>query len=194
MRIVTVLRSGGEYLPEHVERLRKQCRKHSKAEFVCFADTDVPGRKPLLHGWPGWWSKIHVFRLHGPCFFVDLDTTICGDIASLLDLAKAHPFIALRDFNFPVRIMGSGVMAWSGDMRHLYRTFASDPERHMLENRSGRWLGDQGFLERRTQPEFWQDLAPGAVVSWKKHCGNGIPEGARVVAFHGRPRPWEVGQ
>ena len=51
-------------------------------------------------------------------------------------------------------------------------------------------------------PRSWQLVQPligaaarwGAnVVSWKVHCKAGIPQGADVVCFHGRPRPWEIG-
>jgi len=30
-------------------------------------------------------------------------------------------------------------------------------------------------------------------VSYKVHCRAGVPAGARVVCFHGRPKPWDPG-
>ncbi len=79
-------------------------------------------------------------------------------------------------------------------MGRLYKEFRKAPENRMAENAGGRFLGDQGFIERQEKPELWQDLVPGAVVSWKKHCQRGVASGALVVCHHGKPRPWEVGQ
>ncbi len=191
-RIVTVLRRGGGYSWQHVERLRRQCLRFARgAEFMCLSDD--PRGTPLQHDWPGWWAKMEMFRLPGPCLYMDLDTTITGDLQPLLDVAKKAGFVTLRDFNAPQREVQSSLMAWACDMRWLYERFAEDPARHMAENDEPRWWGDQGFIERNTRPEFWQNVLPGACVSWKKHCANGLPFGARVVVFHGRPRPWEVG-
>lgn len=192
--ILTVLRSGGEYRPEHVDRLRAQCAEHAPGiAFRCLSD--VPGvGAPLEHGWPGWWSKIEAFGVPGPVLYMDLDTHVVGGLAPLLGVAARDRFTVLRDFNPRSRVMGSGLMAWSGDMRGLRDRFAATPGRHMAANRSSRWWGDQGFIERHEEGFiFWQEALPGAVVSWKKHCRAGIPAGARVVCFHGKPRPWEVG-
>ena len=193
MRILTVLRTGGEYAPEHVERLRDQCGKFAPGiPFHCISDVDVPGRLKMKHDWPGWWAKMEAFRFRGPCLYMDLDTTLTGMLGRLVSIAHERPFVVLRDFNFPVREVQSSVMAWRGDMRRLYTAFAADPAKHMQENNCGRWWGDQGFIERRAKREYWQDVLPGACVSHKKHCKDGVPHGARVVVFHGRPRPWEV--
>lgn len=187
--ILTVLRSGGEYRREHADRLRAQCAVHAPGvEFVCL--TEGAG---LVSDWPGWWAKIEAFRHAGPVLYMDLDTTVCGPLAPLLEAAEQHDFIALRDFNPGQREMGSGLMAWRGDMSHLVREFERDPAEHMARCTVPRWWGDQGFIEPLTPSRtYWQDLLPGAVVSWKKHCQNGVPSGTRVVCFHGKPRPWEV--
>lgn len=132
-----------------------------------------------------------MFRLLGPALYMDLDTVVVGDLGPLLEVAASREFTVLKDFNPHARDMGSGLMAWSGDMGALYRKFKARPEAHMAMNKSGRWLGDQGFIERSTsRRSYWQAELPGAVVSWKKHCQKGIPEGARVICFHGQPRPW----
>ncbi|MCB1567828.1 MAG: hypothetical protein KDI69_03285 [Xanthomonadales bacterium] len=188
-RILTVLRSGGEYRSEHVERLRQQCAEHAPGvQFDCL--TEGAG---LESDWPGWWAKIECFRVPGPVLYMDLDTTVLGSLEPLLQAAEQNDFIALRDFNPNQREMGSGLMAWRGDMSHLLREFERDPTEHMARCTTPRYWGDQGFIEPLTKGRaYWQDVVPGAVVSFKKHCAEGVPRGARVVCFHGKPRPWEV--
>lgn len=197
--IVTVLRSGGEYGPEHVRRLFYQCRQFApEAGFVCLSDQPLP--LPirwirLQHDWPGWWAKIEAFRLACPVLYMDLDTSIVGPLDQLLAAVEQHEFIALRDFNPGQREMGSGLMAWRGDMTRIFKAFRAGPDEIMARCSTPRLWGDQGFIETQTEGRaYWQDILPGAVVSWKKHCQSGVPDGARVVCFHGKPRPWEIGE
>lgn len=173
-----------------MERLRAQCAIHAPGvPFECLDDAS------LQHDWPGWWAKMEMFRLSGPVLYMDLDTSVIGDLSPLLGAVQCHDFIALRDFNPRMREMGSGLMGWSGDMSRLYRAFAEDPEAHMARCRTAKAWGDQGFIEPLTVGRtHWQDILPGAVVSWKKHCAGGVPSDARVICFHGKPRPWDVGQ
>lgn len=180
-RILTVLKRGGEYTDEHVDRLRAMCDGYS---FEAICDED------MLHGFPGWWAKLEVFRFKGPILYMDLDTSITGPLDDLLAAAEQHDFIALRDFYRPTQ-MGSGLMAWSGDISYVYHEFLLNPEGHMKRCRTPKCWGDQGFIDgvvrRKT---YWQDILPGQVVSYKKH---GITNDANVVCFHGKPRPWDIG-
>jgi len=190
--ILTVLRSGGEYTPAHVARLYDQCRDYP---FLCLSDVDlsIPHYR-MRHDWPGWFSKLELFRLQGPILYLDLDTTITGDLTPLLTAAEEHDFIALRNpLDTPSRF-GSGLMAWNGNLTRIYRRFAEDPARHIRRCKTQEVWGDQGFIaEDIPNTVFWQDLFPGEILSWKADCKEGVPPEARVVYFHGRPRPWEVG-
>lgn len=197
--LITVLRSGGEYKVEHVAKLKAQAEHFGfGGEFICLSDChSAPGYRELKHGWPGWWSKMEAFKIHGPAVYVDLDTWFTGSLGPLFEAAQSYPFIALRDFNPKQRLLGTGLMAWCGNLSEIYHHFRQYPRFHMEQNRNPRWWGDQGFMERyitkTSSPiAFWQEVLPGAVVSFKKHCQNGVPEDARVVCFHGKPKPWEV--
>ena len=209
--IVCVLKTGGVYTPAHVRALRTQCAQWAAMEpFVCLTDDLVPGivTHRLSHRWPGWWSKIELFRpgvFAEPgmrILYLDLDTVITGPLAPIL--ARPEPFLALEDFyRHPptyARGLGSGVMAWTaGDplLEGWYREFLTDPE---LYQRACGWGGDQRYLETCLtlgatwdRVTFWQDVTPAAIVSYKVHCRDGqIQPGARIVCFHGRPKPWEV--
>lgn len=61
MKIVTVLRSGGDYNHEHVQWLYKQLP--DDIEKICFTDLTIPGVQTikLTENLPGWWSKIEIF-------------------------------------------------------------------------------------------------------------------------------------
>lgn len=193
--IVTVLKTGGEYRPEHVERLRIQCAHHAPGTpFTCLTDSqDVPDGVPLVHGWQGWWSKMEAVALSGPVLYLDLDSTICGDLTPLLDATTQHDFIALRNpYDSPSKF-GSGLMGWRGSLRHVYERFAEAPVAHMRRCATPRRHGDQGFIaETETPDAFWQDLFPGQVLSWKVECQDGVPPEARIVYFHGEPKPWSL--
>lgn len=193
--IACVLRSGGGvYNTAYVEKLRDGVARNLKAphRFVCLSDVDVPcERIALEHNWPGWWSKIELFKLPGPVLYFDLDTIITGDLGEIA--ACRDRFIILRNF-YSKNHVGSGMMAWQDDVRRVYDRFDA---RVM-----GRCAGDQEFIGEMIQGVIWQDLLPGQIVSYKAHVrkaikrtetGTGeIPEGARVVCFHGAPRPHET--
>lgn len=189
--VACVLKSGGIYDAEWVRKLNAGVAKHLPVDhrFVCLSDVDVPcERIPLEHDWPGWWAKIELFKLDGPVLFFDLDTVIVGDLSDIAGLATRTPFAALRDFYRPEGI-GSGVMAWRGDVSALYDAFAADPEgwqAHVGKR------GDQGFIEDVADLASiarLQDAMPGQIVSYKAHhCKDGIPDDARVVCLHGKPK------
>lgn len=61
MKIVTVLRSGGIFGPEHVRWLYDQL--DNKYEKICLSDIEIEGIKtiPLTTNYPEWWAKIERF-------------------------------------------------------------------------------------------------------------------------------------
>ena len=74
----------------------------------------------------------------------------------------------------------------------IFEAFAANPDWEMRTAGHG---GDQRVIERvmAGRATFWDDVVPGQVVSYKVHCRAGVPAGARVVCFHGRPKPWDPG-
>ncbi len=201
MRIVTVLKSGGDFRPSHVYALQRQFAEYAPdATFECLTDANLPhvDTRPLKHGWPGWWAKMEMFdpALTGDFWYFDLDTVIRG---SLKDFEAVRDLAMLRDFyRDGVKYregLGSGIMFLpERDRRMVWDDFIVQPQLAMAFNRAG---GDQRFLETLYlhRAARLQDLLPGQIVSWKVHCaGDVVPPDARVVAFHGQPRPWAVGQ
>lgn len=197
LTIVTVLRKGGEYGHEHVRQVRDGVARWLAMphRFTCLTDdyTSEWECAPLYHGWPGWFSKIELFRpglFDGPTLYLDLDTIITGPLD---DIILGHRWTTLSNFWDANRI-GSGLMAWDGslDLSSIYDAFRADPEVGIGKCQTREVWGDQGFISLTwpEPPARWQTLHPGRVVSWKMDCKSGVPEGASIVCFHGPPRPW----
>lgn len=196
MNIACVLRGGGEYGPEHVVRLCEDVHRHwsgdEPPDFLCLTDTPV-GHDGVLevalqHDWPGWWAKLELFRpdIPGPLLYIDLDCIVTG---SLADMAALDGLTVLRDFLRPQGLQTALMVVPEYERAEVWADFWPDPWGHIRRHRS-----DQEYLE-----PLWvrraariQDALPGQVVGYKTDVrrAGGVPVGARVVMFHGRPRPW----
>ena len=199
MKIVTVLKTSNDYKKEYVDLLYKQCQKYApNIEFVCISDDpSVPGYIKMEHAWPRWWPKMEIFKIPGPVLYLDLDTIVVSDLNEIIKKASQYEFVGIRDFykdHRMERTLGSGVMFWTGDMKYLYEEFLKNPQKNMDECTTGRWWGDQGFIEKTIKHKvvYWQDILPRKIISWKVHCKRGVPNDASIIAFHGKPKPWDI--
>lgn len=203
--IVCVLKTGGEYRAEHVERLRRQIAANAPAgtKFTCLTDdAEVlasPWAAPLTHDWPGWWSKLDVLSVLGPVVYLDLDVSVVGSLSPLLEQAACRDFIMCRGFwgaEDPSHV-NSTVMGWRADApSKIPGVFALAPQRFMARYATPERWGDQVFVRDHLgrEPAFWQDFLPGAVLSWKRDVLRGADRsGCTVIAHHGQPRPWGRG-
>lgn len=195
-----VLKYGGDYNADWVTRLHKAVSRHLSVphRFKCLSDVPVDcERIPLAHSWPGWWSKIELFRpgvVQGPTLYLDLDTVLVGSIDKLASLP--YDFAIMRNLNSSW-MPGSAVM-WFKDRApaKVYEMFKDAPEHYMAEysNRGGTYMGDQAFIwdamDRKVQ--FLTDAVPGLIRSYRRHCMAGVPEGCSVVAFGGDKKPHTV--
>src|SRR5690606_21480964 len=177
LTVACVLRSGGVYSPEWVDRLAIQVHHHLRpARMVCL--TDDKGWSgpydfvPLAHDWPGWWSKIELFRpglFSGPVLYMDLDSVLLKPIPNFVSQMQAmarngHGLAMLDDFFYPAR-PASGVMAWEPSplTERIYHEFAADPKAAMQTRH-----GDGGWIGRYPHARL-QQLFPGTFGSYKAH-------------------------
>lgn len=207
VRIATVLRSGGEYEKKHVVALQRQLLQFAPLyEFVCLSDVNIGGVQclPLERSYPGWWSKMELFRpdIGGDILYMDLDTVVVGPLAGVLSVKE---LTMLRDFyrtgaGYPKILgsrkegLGSGLMFLPEAQRgEVWADWVHKSAQYMVHYARG---GDQLLLEKHylQKARRWQDDLPGQIVSWKVHCKNGVPPNARVICFHGQPRPFAVPQ
>lgn len=197
-QLYTVLRTGGEYTLDHVALLRDQLKKQEPdAELVCVTDNvsvSIEGVKLLKAynmDWPKWWAKMNLFdpEIEGDMLYCDLDTVIIG---SLDDFWNAEGDIILRDF-YRRHGLGSGLMRLTEERRYLvWQHWIADPWYPIRAYQMG---GDQAYLEvLGLDWKLWQDILPNAVASFKADIDPiaDIPDGTKIVCFHGKPRPWEV--
>jgi hypothetical protein len=197
LRIVCVLKSGGEYNARHVHALRDMCLQWMpEHKFICL--TDAPDLDcdtlPLRSNLKGWWSKLELFDVftEGNTLFMDLDTVIRGPCTEILDRLMGRSFVIVRDF-YRMRTnrtaMGSCVIFWNGNYRWIFEMFLADrPEKKLR--------GDQDFLEQAFTAkgqgvEYVQDITH-EVCNFMAHIRDQSPPSeAAIVCFHGKPRPWD---
>lgn len=207
MKVVTVLKSGGEFGPQDVINLKAMIDKFNIVDFYCLSDIEIPGVTtiPLKNNWPGWWSKIELFNIgsNEVQLYMDLDTVITGNFEHFfyedVDFAPLHD--AFQRLKGNIR-MGSGLFLYRPNaMRFIYDDFKQKSDRVMTNHKSH---GDQRYIESKINLNnhyFIQNLFPEQIFSYKGDlCENkqdkgfkGIPEDARIIFFHGKPRPKEKG-
>lgn len=175
LTVACVLSEGPKrhYDRSHVARLERMVAAHMAQpyRFVCLDDSPFPG----------WWAKISLFepgRFSGRVLYLDLDVTVVGGLDDIADFPS--PFAAIKDWERPT--VNSSVMAWdAGHLDGLYDDFSPQV--------MNRLAGDQDWISERipaaTFPKDW-------CVSYKHQCHYSVPLGARVVVFHGRPKPWDL--
>lgn len=186
--ICCVLKSGGDYFPLYVKNLRDQVRRNCPFpfRFICFTDMELEDDidVPLFYNYPGWWSKLEIFRLPGPVIYFDLDTIIVNLLEfDLHEFLNNENFYMINDFN-PKRKFASGIMAWNGDFSFILDDYKG-------KSRVREW--DQFYIIETVKEENIKSLSFGKpIYSYKKHCQDDLPSDANVVCFHGKPRPHEV--
>lgn len=193
LTVACVCKSGSVYDAEWVRKLRDGvARNLGRHRFVCLSDIEVPcERIPLEHDWPGWWSKIELFKDLEETLYFDLDTVITGP----LDVRNLTVDFAMLQSFWTQDMVGSGVMYWTKPPVKLYEKFKKQPKayiNHYERNRNGTYVGDQAFInDSMNDIKRINEYLPG-IKSFKMHCYRRLPAGTSIVCFHGQPRPSEV--
>lgn len=186
LTVACVCVPGGIYNSSHVVRLQRQVLDNLEQpfKFHVLMNSDKPG----------WFAKIDLFepgRFEGRVLYLDLDVTVVGDLGEIAYYPDSPPgkmhhptsFVAIKDWLRPT--INSSVMSWdAGSVDHIYENFTPG----VVE----RLAGDQDWITEQVPnaavfPESW-------CVSYRKHVRmfKTVPPDARVVVFHGQPKPWDV--
>lgn len=190
---------GRDYRDEDVARLKEMVERHIDRDFRMYCLTndpkaDVPAEKIMLnYNWPGWWSKVELFRPDLPCgrtLYLDLDTTIVRSLQPMLDyegdlVMFPSPFEKKKLVNAEGKRMvihyQAGTMLFTpGALHWVYDTFRADAKKYMRLYRSeqdiyGEWLPNQP-----TFPQDWL-LKTANLVRNKKIREN-------TIIISGRPK------
>jgi len=183
IRLVTAYRESDKFDEEYIGRLAHGFYAHNEAE-------EESMRVVEDERWPGWWCKMaaleFIMNEGRPAYLADLDTIIIGP------LPKASRFTVLHDFYSQRQIVQSGFMFVTPKAAAaIWSRWIADPDRWMREYR-----GDGEFIRDcclHIEHDFWREVAPGSVVSFKIHCQHMSPESASVICYHGEPSPRETG-
>jgi hypothetical protein len=187
---------GDKYSIDDVLRLQSMVARNLKTKhtFICLSDTWQAGVTTLVPEriLPGWWNKLTLFQVSkGPALYLDLDVVVTGPLDGLLSDKLSLPK------NWALSGHGgyqSSVMSWSGnDYAWLANEFQPEkltaPERGNFGFYEGLW-GDQEYISDR----LGDTIVPmSGVYSYRYHCQGAVPDDASVVAFHGLPKPGDVG-
>lgn len=221
-KVVICMKWGKGYAPDYVNVLESAVKKHLKEpyRFVCLTDDD-DGISDDVECYPipdmgltesnagfGAWQKVSIFKpdlygLTGRALFIDLDSMICDDLAPMFDIEG--DLVMIKEWKRPIDKIklnppvrgASGVLAFDlGSLPHLFDNFVQNRETLTREIRN-----DQRYLWKfQKSIAFWPATD---VISFKRHLMRApiinrflppktVPNGTRILAFHGRPRPAEI--
>lgn len=218
-RILLSLKYGRAYPADYVNVLHSACRKAMKGafRFVCLTD-DPAGLNEGIEALPipdvgldpkewfvgGVWPKLGIYDrllhgLKGRCLFIDLDMVVLRDLDAFFDRPGRYIGIdAGEAWGRPGRAASaelcSAMIAFdAGGLPQLAETFRTEKTRIM-----GSYRTEQAYTEDMLAPiGYWPE---GWVISFKRRLRQPIgldlflepkepPPAAKVLAFHGRPRP-----
>ncbi|MCC7347678.1 MAG: hypothetical protein IT538_09805 [Variibacter sp.] len=219
LTVACVYRSGGKvYSARYVHVLRDMVARNLSLphRFVCLTDDPAveTERIPLVTDWPGYWSKLELYRpglFGGPVLYVDLDTIIHGSIDRLGQMAGEVPFGCVTD---PLGgYMNSSVMTFSVDCSFIFQRFGrlGFYDRHLRPWL--RWIfvgvglgrpfafggsyGDQGFADMCLQdaqvPVLRLDQAlPGMFSTFNFSASAQARPAGSICLMMGYPKPHEI--
>lgn len=194
---------GLKYGDTYVRRLRDTVARHlpEPHTFVCLSDRRFKGIDTLpLHDMgplkEGWWYKVQLFQpnLFPPgarILYLDLDVVVTGKLDKLVSMQSEQPLTMVHNFgpNWRHCMHNSSVMLWrAGDKRvdGIYNLWTPDVAKHLHGDQCWMWrvLREQiaNFPQKYIQ-SYKYDVRPKQ---------NEPSNDARVVVFHGEPKPEQV--
>jgi hypothetical protein len=159
-----------------------------------------------------WWYKMQMFDPRhglGRVIYLDLDVVLVGDCSWLAGLDSAY-FWAPRDFRYLWRPscqqINSSVMVWdNAAFPEIWRGFAAQDIAYVMR----RFKGDQDYIYSSLPQDRLRFIDPGLVKSWRWEIHDGgidpvtrrpwrpgsgglLSPDARILVFHGHPKPHEI--
>ncbi|HUO12679.1 MAG TPA: glycosyltransferase [Caulobacteraceae bacterium] len=211
---ILCMKWGAKYGPDYVNRLYAMVARHLARPFrlVCLTDdaagvrrevvtAPLPAMPRLNQRKERGWLKIGSFSpevaplLGEAVLFLDLDVVVMGSLDPLFDHPGAFPMI--RDWYHPVRVVAnSSVYRYRPAERvAIFEDFARNTDAIV-----GRIRNEQEYLSEyllaQGELSFWPpawcpSFRVGCLPLWPMRLWRSPqpPLGARVIVFHGEPKP-----
>lgn len=208
--IITTLYQGEDvppwskdiFTPEWADKLYRGIARNMREpfRFVCLVDQEYEFQEPIdaipfLGNYRNMWCLLEALRPdidENQKLFMGLDTIIRGDITHI---ANYSPDFAMTRDPYYQKTRCSGVMSFNNKTAGpIWEQFVHDSNRDDFKM-SGKWVSDMIWLDKNI-PEcpLIQDIFPDQIQSYKVDIvrdGKSL-EDARIVYFHGIPKPHEM--
>lgn len=212
---IVCMKWGTMYGPEYVNRLYGMVARnlHRPFQFYCITDQNRGIRQEVLcRELPdftpppiarGPWRKLlmfqrNLFDISGKTMFLDLDIVIVGPLDRFFDFsdkfAVRHEFDKKKE-NEPYGNTSMYVFE-AGSCPEIYEEYLKDP----VSIHKKYYTAEQEYVTRTLYGSGKLEFLPNTwIVSFKEHClpplpqrwwkSAELPQGASILAFHGRPLP-----
>ena len=194
---------GDKYDDYCVQRLQRSVRQYLSIEhdFICITDRDIEGVKcqPPINDLPGWWGKVNLFAQDVSSshnVYLDLDVVLVSDITEMV-MRYQNSSLAMP-LNWAKSGHGgcqSSVMIWckNYNVLQVYDLFDPAIAHWPPINQPGVLWGDQEWITSlKNNHKIQVNPIEEGIKSYKYHCRDGLPEGTKIVVFHGDPKPSAV--
>lgn len=215
---ILCIKWGNKYGPEYVNKLYSMVKRNLTLpfRFVCLTDDgagidkdievkDIPmvgfkdfdERAPWSFGHG--WLKVTSFAkplydLVGPTLFIDLDVVIVDNIDCFFE--PEGEFRVIKEWDKRDETGNTSVYRFTiGAHPDLIEKLKENKDKELAKVRNEQEYVTS-HLAKQGKLQYWP---PGWCVSFKRHCmpkgisswfkSAQIPEGAKIVAFHGKPNP-----
>ena len=155
--IISCVKWGDKFSYKHVNRLYRMVSKNINIPFTFVCHTENSDNihediqiKPLdvSLGLETWWWKLTLFDQEaGQHMFFDLDVVIQNNLQPIIDSIRPGKLCMVKAFWKDYELKGndmdynSSVMAWSGDLSHIWNKFKED-----IDHYTWAYNGIDGFL------------------------------------------------
>ena len=189
--------NGTKYTDEDVYILRDMVHRNLSTPHVfrCLSDRPIPDIDCFIPSqvWPGWWSKLQLFRYStGLNLYLDLDVVVTGPLDGLLSDALSMPANWGQSGHGGCQ---SSVMSWGWTYAMIPAAFNVNELEKPVNGNCGAYhglWGDQEYITKLLGDPGDIVKPMEGIYSYKYHCQKALPEGAKVVCFHGEPKPHDV--
>ena len=212
VRIVLVLRSGGDYSIKDVELISHHIHNTTPgADIYCLHDEApckyyigvedrVTTMLPMPYRYKGWWSKLNLFspemKKYRPFLYMDLDTAVINDVRNIVPTNKdKNEFITIEDFYRPG--LGASGIIWVPEHSDKIDKIWENRPKIGSENPKKRM--DYYVKETIQEPDSF--FGGKGIYSFKPTHKQGeakwlreIPNSANMICFHGKPRIWKAAE